>query len=250
MRRGLRTKSGGNQPCEGRRGRRAAELQIAPAACDAKATGTADFKPPACAKQGDPRRDGRVKRGLREPSNRFATAPLTQEQIFSGAAQRLAAHLPPAVRRPYTARRPMRSCDARAKRYCRRTSKPRTTRRGRSGAAVCWGGPARNASPQRWTGARPRARTSSHQPAPAAPDANRRRRPFERDVMPAHEKPAPRTTSRATPASAKRAFPWRRRRSGAGLEGDTLFAPSDASKIANQERWEPAVRRTKRAASY
>jgi hypothetical protein len=102
MPRSARLESGGNQPCEGRGEWRTADLQTAPAACDAHATGTADFKPPACAMRRDPRRDVRAKRGLREPSNRDATALLTQEQIFSGAAQRLAHQLrgpaPPAVR--------------------------------------------------------------------------------------------------------------------------------------------------------
>jgi len=59
----------------------------------------------------------------------------------SAAAQRLAAHLPPAVDPPYTARRPMRSIGTRAKRDRRRPCAPRTQSRGRSGAADCYGAP-------------------------------------------------------------------------------------------------------------
>jgi hypothetical protein len=172
-------------------------------------SGRAMQEPAATRKITRRRGNRRTKRGSREHSKLDATALPTPRELpaLLSNGSRLSCRPPCSDHTPTAARReaamPARSADG------RRHGGSHATNRGRSAAAVCWGGLAKSASPQLWTGVRPRPRTSSCLPAPAAPGANRRRRPFERDVMPAPGKPAPRTTNRATPALAKRAFPWR-----------------------------------------
>jgi hypothetical protein len=248
MRGCLRTKSGGNQWCEGRGKRRTADLQTAPAACDAHAIGTADFKPPACAMQHDPRRDGRMKRGLREPSNRVRNGASDPRTNLLGRCPTACASA--AARRAATLHRPAARCEATANRQW--LGQPPAS--GASGLQAA-GGQLHALVRQRHAGTRIRAPEAcdgrSSYPLHSAPAAPTRTRPTAAGRMLASENDldcqagGTRTQSRATPALADRAATQRRMTAEApGLKATTLSTANDARETRTQSGPEADERRT------